>query len=260
MVSNKKNKENDDKEKPVKKTSATSSSGSKAASKASPKAASKASPKAASKASSKAAKVVINEKKSSTASLNKVDSPRLKIKFDNEVIPSLLSEFGYKNVMQVPRLEKIVLNIGLGEALVNGKAVENASRDLSLITGQKPIVNNAKKSIAAFKLREGQPVGVSVTLRGRRMYEFFDRLISSSLPRIRDFRGLSRKSFDGSGNYSLGIKEQSIFPEIDYNSIDKIRGLQVVITTTATNNDEGIRLLESLGMPLIKNAINQSTN
>ena len=246
MVSNKKNKENDDKEKPVKKAQSSSSSGSKSTSKVSPKA--------------KATKVATNEKKASTTSLKKVDSPRLKIKFNNEVLPALFSEFGYNSVMQVPRLEKIVLNIGLGEALVNGKAVENAARDLSLITGQKPIVNNARKSIAAFKLREGQPVGVSVTLRGRRMYEFFDRLISSSLPRIRDFRGLSRKSVDGNGNYSLGIREQSIFPEIDYNSIDKIRGLQVVITTTATNNDEGIRLLESLGMPLIKDTRNQSTN
>ena len=250
MVSNKKNKENDDKEKPVKKAQSSSSSGSKSTSKVSPKA----------KAKAKATKVATNEKKASTTSLKKVDSPRLKIKFNNEVLPALFIEFGYNSVMQVPRLEKIVLNIGLGEALVNGKAVENAARDLSLITGQKPIVNNARKSIAAFKLREGQPVGVSVTLRGRRMYELFDRLISSSLPRIRDFRGLSRKSVDGNGNYSLGIREQSIFPEIDYNSIDKIRGLQVVITTTATNNDEGIRLLECLGMPLIKDTRNQSTN
>ena len=184
----------------------------------------------------------------------------MKIKFDNEVLPSLFNEFGYKSVMEVPKLEKIVVNIGLGEALVNGKAVENATRDLSLITGQKPIVNNARKSIANFKLREGQPVGVSVTLRGRRMYEFFDRLVSSSLPRIRDFRGLSRKSVDGSGNYSLGIREQSIFPEIDYNSIDKVRGLQVVITTTARNNDEGIRLLEGLGMPLIKDTRDKPNN
>jgi large subunit ribosomal protein L5 len=246
MVSNKKNKENDDKEKPLKKAKSPSSSAAKATRKSSSKV--------------KTVKVVSNEKQVDTASSKKVDSPRLKVKFNNEVSPSLFKEFGYKSVMQVPRLEKIVLNIGLGEALVNGKAIENATRDLSIIAGQKPIVNNAKKSIAAFKLREGQAIGVSVTLRGRRMYEFFDRLISSSLPRIRDFRGLSRKSVDGSGNYSLGIREQSIFPEIDYNSIDKVRGLQVVITTTATNNDEGIRLLESLGMPLIKDTRNQSSS
>ena len=242
MVSKKNNKENDDKEKPVKKARSSSST------------------KSTTKSPAKAKKVVASEKKVSTSSAKKVDSPRLKIKFDNEVLPSLFNEFGYKSVMEVPRLEKIVVNIGLGEALVNGKAVENATRDLSLITGQKPIVNNARKSIANFKLREGQAVGVSVTLRGRRMYEFFDRLVSSSLPRIRDFRGLSRKSVDGSGNYSLGIREQSIFPEIDYNSIDKIRGLQVVITTTARNNNEGIRLLEGLGMPLIQDTRNKPNN
>lgn len=246
MVSKKNNKENDDKLKPVKKARSSSSSSSS----------SKSTGKSSSKA--KAAKVVTDEKKIlKKTSTSSVASPRMKIKFDNEVLPSLFKEFAYKSVMEVPRLNKIVVNIGLGEALVNGKAVENATRDLSLITGQKPIVNNARKSIASFKLREGQPVGVSVTLRGRRMYEFFDRLVSSSLPRIRDFRGLSRKSVDGNGNYSLGIKEQSIFPEIDYNSIDKVRGLQVVITTTARTNDEGIRLLESLGMPLIQDSTNK---
>ena len=257
MVSKKNNKENDDKEKPVKKT--RSSSSSKSTTKSSAKAKKVvASEKKVSTSPAKAKKVVASEKKGSTpAKAKKVDSPRLKIKFDNEVLPSLFNEFGYKSVMEVPRLEKIVVNIGLGEALVNGKAVENATRDLSLITGQKPIVNNARKSIANFKLREGQAVGVSVTLRGRRMYEFFDRLVSSSLPRIRDFRGLSRKSVDGNGNYSLGIREQSIFPEIDYNSIDKVRGLQVVITTTARNNNEGIRLLEGLGMPLIQDTRNK---
>ena len=254
MVSKKNNKENDDKEKPVKK--ARSSSSSKSTTK-SPAKAKKVVASEKKVSTSSAKKVVASEKKGSTPSVKKVDSPRLKIKFDNEVLPSLFNEFGYKSVMEVPRLEKIVVNIGLGEALVNGKAVENATRDLSIITGQKPIVNNARKSIANFKLREGQAVGVSVTLRGRRMYEFFDRLVSSSLPRIRDFRGLSRKSVDGSGNYSLGIREQSIFPEIDYNSIDKVRGLQVVITTTARNNDEGIRLLEGLGMPLIQDTRNQ---
>ncbi|MQG18461.1 MAG: 50S ribosomal protein L5 [SAR202 cluster bacterium] len=249
MVSNKNNKSNDETKKPVKKAKASSVSKSKSPSKSS---------------KAKVAKDVSVSKNSSSKTIapsaKKVDPPRLKVKFENEVLPALFKEFDYKSVMQVPRLEKIVVNIGLGEALVNGKAVENASRDLSLITGQKPIVNNARKSIAAFKLREGQAVGVSVTLRGRRMYEFFDRLISSSLPRIRDFRGLSRKSLDGSGNYSLGIREQSIFPEIDYNSIDKIRGLQVVITTTAKSNNEGLRLLESLGMPLIRDTRNKSNN
>ena len=252
MVSKKNNKENDGKEKPVKKT--RSSSSSKSTTKAKKVVASE---KKVSTSPAKAKKVVASEKKGSTPSVKKVDSPRLKIKFDNEVLPSLFNEFGYKSVMEVPRLEKIVVNIGLGEALVNGKAVENATRDLTLITGQKPIVNNARKSIANFKLREGQAVGLSVTLRGRRMYEFFDRLVSSSLPRIRDFRGLSRKSVDGNGNYSLGIREQSIFPEIDYNSIDTVRGLQVVITTTARNNNEGIRLLEGLGMPLIQDTRNK---
>ena len=249
MVLNKNNKSNDETQKPVKKARASSVSKSKSPSKSS---------------KTKVAKDVSVSKNSSSKTIapsaKKVDPPRLKVKFENEVLPALFKEFDYKSVMQVPRLEKIVVNIGLGEALVNGKAVENASRDLSLITGQKPIVNNARKSIAAFKLREGQAVGVSVTLRGRRMYEFFDRLISSSLPRIRDFRGLSRKSLDGSGNYSLGIREQSIFPEIDYNSIDKIRGLQVVITTTAKSNNEGLRLLESLGMPLIRDTRNKSNN
>ena len=249
MVLNKNNKSNDETQKPVKKARASAVSKSKSPSKSS---------------KTKVAKDVSVSKNSSSKTIapsaKKVDPPRLKVKFENEVLPALFKEFDYKSVMQVPRLEKIVVNIGLGEALVNGKAVENASRDLSLITGQKPIVNNARKSIAAFKLREGQAVGVSVTLRGRRMYEFFDRLISSSLPRIRDFRGLSRKSLDGSGNYSLGIREQSIFPEIDYNSIDKIRGLQVVITTTAKSNNEGLRLLESLGMPLIRDTRNKSNN
>ena len=155
--------------------------------------------------------------------------------------------------MEVPRLEKIVVNIGLGEALVNGKAVENATRDLSLITGQKPMVTKAKKSIAGFKIREGMPIGAMVTMRGRRMYEFVDRLLNASLPRIRDFQGLSRNSFDGRGNYSIGIREHTIFPEIDYNSIDRIRGLQIVIVTSAVNDQEGMRFLELAGMPFVRN-------
>ena len=154
--------------------------------------------------------------------------------------------------MQAPTLDKIVVNIGLGEALTNSRAVESASNDLGLITGQKPIVNRAKKSIANFKLREGMPIGVSVTLRKARMWEFFDRLVASALPRIRDFRGVPRKSFDGRGNYSVGLKEQVIFPEIEYNSVEKFRGLQIVICTTAINDQEGLRLLELLGMPFVQ--------
>jgi large subunit ribosomal protein L5 len=161
----------------------------------------------------------------------------------------LIKEFSYKSSMQAPTLDKIVVNIGLGEALTNARAVESATNDLGVITGQKPIVNRAKKSIANFKLREGQPIGVSVTLRKARMWEFFDRLVASALPRIRDFRGVPRQSFDGRGNYSLGLREQVIFPEIEYNSVDQFRGLQIVICTTAINNQEGLRLLELLGMP-----------
>ena len=167
----------------------------------------------------------------------------------NEVGPALIEEFGYTTVMQVPKFDKIVLNIGLGEALQNPRAMEAATRDLTAIAGQQPLVTRAKKSIAGFKIREGMPIGLSVTLRGRRMYEFYDRLVSSTLPRIRDFQGVSRNSFDGRGNYSLGLREQVIFPEIDYNAIDRIRGLQVVIATTARTDREGMRLLELLGMP-----------
>jgi large subunit ribosomal protein L5 len=164
----------------------------------------------------------------------------------------MVKEFGYTTPMQVPRLTKIVLNIGLGEALQNPKAIESAARDLSLISGQRPVTTRARKSIAAFKVRQGMPLGVSVSIRGRRMYEFFDRLVSSALPRIRDFRGLSREAFDGRGNYSLGISEQVIFPEIDYNSIDRIRGLQLAIVTTARTDREGLRLLELLGVPFTR--------
>ena len=154
--------------------------------------------------------------------------------------------------MPAPTLDKIVVNIGLGEAMTNSRAVESASNDLGLITGQKPIVNRAKKSIANFKLREGMPIGVSVTLRKARMWEFFDRLVASALPRIRDFRGVPRQSFDGRGNYSIGLREQVIFPEIEYNSVEKFRGLQIVICTTAINDQEGLRLLELLGMPFVQ--------
>ncbi len=178
--------------------------------------------------------------------------PRLLARFRDEISQELVKEFSYATPMQVPRLTKVVLNTGLAEAIQNAKVLETATSDLSLITGQRPVVTRARKSIAGFKLREGMPIGLAVTLRGRRMYEFVDRLISSALPRIRDFRGLSREAFDGRGNYTLGISEQVIFPEIDYNSIDRIRGLQVVVVTTARTDREGLRLLELLGVPLIR--------
>jgi len=177
---------------------------------------------------------------------------RLKDKYDKEVVPELMKKFGYKNVMQVPRLSKIVLNIGLGEAIQNPKALESADKDLSAIAGQHPVITRSKKSIAAFKLREGMPVGMSVILRGQRMYDFFDKLVSVVLARIRDFQGVPRESFDGKGNYTLGMKEQIVFPEIDYDKVDKVRGLEIVIVTTANNKEEGMGLLESMGMPFRK--------
>ena len=167
----------------------------------------------------------------------------------SEAIPALKSEFGYKNVMQVPRLEKIVVNIGLGEALANAKAIDAAVGDLSLITGQRPVVTKAKKSIATFKVREGNPIGAKVTLRGARMWEFLERLTRVALPRIRDFRGVSGKAFDGRGNYTLGLKEQLSFPEIEFDKIDRLRGLEVTIVTTAKSDEESKRLLALLGMP-----------
>ena len=178
--------------------------------------------------------------------------PRLLQRLRDEIRPQMVQEFNYTSVMQVPRLYKVVLNIGMGEALVNARAMEAATGDLTAITGQKPVITRAKKSIAGFKNREGQPIGVSVTLRNNRMYEFMDRLLNSSLPRIRDFQGVPRDSFDGRGNYSLGIREQVIFPEIDYNNIDRIRGLQIAIVTSARNDQEGFRLLEHLGMPFAR--------
>ena len=178
--------------------------------------------------------------------------PRLLQRLRDEIRPQMVQEFNYTSVMQVPRLDKVVLNIGMGEALVNARAMEAAAGDLTAITGQKPVITRAKKSIAGFKIREGQPIGVSVTLRNNRMYEFMDRLLNSSLPRIRDFQGVPRDSFDGRGNYSLGIREQVIFPEIDYNNIDRIRGLQIAIVTSARNDQEGFRLLEHLGMPFAR--------
>ena len=177
---------------------------------------------------------------------------RLEEKYKNEIVPQLIKEFGYKNIMQVPKLKKIVLNIGLGEAVQNAKALEAAEVDLVAISGQHPVVTRAKKSIAAFKLRAGMPIGMMVTLHGERMYEFLDKLVNIVLPRIRDFQGIPRDSFDGKGNYSLGMKEQIVFPEIDYDKVDKTRGLEVTIVTTANNNEEGRQLLESLGMPFVR--------
>ena len=174
---------------------------------------------------------------------------RLKEKYLNEVVPGLQEQFKYTNVMAIPKLDKVVVNIGLGEAVQNPKALDAALNDLTLITGQKPVVTRAKKSIAGFKLREGMPVGVKVTLRGDRMYEFVDRLLSVALPRVRDFRGVSPKSFDGRGNYSLGLKEQLIFHEIEYDKIDKLRGMEIVFATTAKTDEEGRALLKLLGMP-----------
>lgn len=177
---------------------------------------------------------------------------RLQEKYQNEVAPQLKEQFSYKSVMEIPKLEKIVLNMGINDAQENSKAVENSVRDLGVITGQKAVVTKAKKSIANFRVRQGMSVGAKVTLRGQRMYEFLDKLISIALPRTRDFRGVNPNSFDGRGNYALGAKEQLIFPEIDYDSIDKIRGMDIVIVTTAKNDEEAKALLTMLGMPFRK--------
>ncbi len=175
--------------------------------------------------------------------------PRLLERYRTEIVPALREKFGYKNIMEVPKVEKVVVNIGLGEALQNAKALDAAARDLALITGQKPLVTRARKSIATFKLRKGNPIGLKVTLRGKRMYDFLDRLFNVALPRVRDFRGVSPDSFDGRGNYTLGIREQLIFPEIDYDKIDRVRGMEVTIVTTAETDEEARELLRLMGMP-----------
>jgi len=177
---------------------------------------------------------------------------RMQVKYKEEIVSALMERFKYKNVMQVPKLEKIVINIGLGSAKDNPKALEGALRDLEVISGQKPVITTAKKSIANFKLREGMKIGTKVTLRGEKMYDFLDRLINIALPRVRDFRGVSASSFDGRGNYALGIKEQLIFPEIVYDMIDQIRGMDIIIVTTAKTDEESKALLELLGMPFRK--------
>ncbi|XCH47637.1 50S ribosomal protein L5 [Thermodesulfovibrio sp. 3907-1M] len=176
--------------------------------------------------------------------------PRLKEKYDKEIIPALMKKFNYKNVMQVPRLDKIIVHVTLGEAIQNIKLLDAAEKQLALITGQKPVITKAKRALAAFKLKKGMPIGCKVTLRKDRMYEFLDRLICLALPRIRDFRGISPKSFDGRGNYSFGIKEQFIFPEIDYDKVEMIHGLDITICTTAKSDEEALALLKAFGMPI----------
>jgi large subunit ribosomal protein L5 len=175
--------------------------------------------------------------------------PRLRKKYTDEVVPQLMKDFGFGNVMQVPKLDRIVVNMGLGEAVQNAKIIESATQELAAITGRKPVVTKAKKSIATFKLREGMPIGVMVTLRGEQMYDFLDRLVALALPRTRDFKGISPKSFDGRGNYTLGIREQIIFPEINYDKVDRIKGMNVTFVTTAETDEQGRALLKSLGMP-----------
>ncbi|MCQ1353583.1 50S ribosomal protein L5 [Staphylococcus aureus] len=177
---------------------------------------------------------------------------RLKEKFNTEVIENLMKKFNYSSVMEVPKIDKIVVNMGVGDAVQNSKVLDNAVEELELITGQKPLVTKAKKSIATFRLREGMPIGAKVTLRGERMYEFLDKLISVSLPRVRDFQGVSKKAFDGRGNYTLGVKEQLIFPEIDYDKVSKVRGMDIVIVTTANTDEEARELLANFGMPFRK--------
>jgi large subunit ribosomal protein L5 len=181
--------------------------------------------------------------------------PRLKEQYRDQVIPAMVEEFGYENVMQVPRLVKIVVNVGLGEALQNANALDSATEDLRAITGQQPVITRARKSIASFKLREGRQIGAKVTLRGARMWDFMDRLCNVALPRRRDFRGVSPNSFDGRGNYTLGFREQLVFPEVNYDTVDRVRGLEVSIVTTAESDEEGRRLLALLGMPFARSEL-----
>ena len=177
---------------------------------------------------------------------------RLRQKYENEVKNQMVEKFGYKSVMQIPTIDKIVINMGIGDAVSNSKVLDEAVAELALITGQKPVITRAKNSIAGFRLREGMPIGCKVTLRGERMYDFLDKLVSISLPRVRDFRGVSKKSFDGRGNYTLGVKEQLIFPEIDFDKVNKVRGMDIVVVTTANTDEEARELLTQLGMPFQK--------
>ncbi len=205
------------------------------------KKAAKAAPKKAKKVEAEV--VEVNEKKAEN---------RLYKKYKETIVPELVKEFGYSTIMQAPKIEKIVINIGVGDATSNSKALDDAVADLAIITGQHPVVTKAKKSIATFKVRQGQAIGTKVTLRGIRMYEFLDKLVSIALPRVRDFRGVSKNAFDGHGNYTLGVKEQLIFPEIDYDKVAKVRGMDIVIVTTATSDKEAYALLEKMGMPFRK--------
>lgn len=191
------------------------------------------------------------EKEATSASAHKQKAyvTRLEKKYKEEVTPSLMKKFEYKNIHQVPRLDKIVINIGVGDATSDKKRIDEAVEELGLISGQKPVITKAKKSIATFKLREGEPIGCKVTLRGQKMYEFFDKLVSISLPRVRDFRGINKNAFDGRGNYTLGIKEQLIFPEIDYDKVGKVRGMDIIVVTTAKSDEEAYALLKEMGMP-----------
>jgi large subunit ribosomal protein L5 len=209
------------------------------------------SPKVKAKASPETKKEAAGEKSAPKAS-ESVPTPRLKTRYHEVVVPALMKEFQYKNPMQAPKLIKVVLNVGLGEAISNAKALDSAAEELAKITGQRPVITKAKKSIATFKLREGMPIGCMVTLRRERMYEFIDRFISAALPRIRDFKGVSSKSFDGRGNYTVGIKEQVIFPEIDFDKVDSVHGLDIVFVTTAKTDEEGRALLGHMGMPYRK--------
>ena len=212
----------------------------------------KAPAKAASAKAKGAAPEAKEAKKQAAAPTEKAPTPRLKERYHKDVIPALMKQFSYRNPMQVPKLVKVVLNMGMGEAIANAKALDHAVSELTLISGQRPVVTRAKKSIATFKLREGMPIGCMVTLRKERMYEFLDRFISAALPRIRDFKGIPTKSFDGRGNYSLGIKEQVIFPEIEIDKVDSVHGMDIVIVTTAKTDEEGRALLGHLGMPFRK--------
>jgi len=236
--------------KPAAKSAAVKTTASKATAAKAPAAKKVAAPKAAApkaEAAAPAAKPAV--KKVSKGNKKPAQTTRLQDKYNNEIKKALMEKFQYSSIMQVPHLEKIVINIGVGDALQDNKALDAAVRELAQITGQHPVTTKAKKSIASFKLREGQAIGCKVTLRGLRMYEFMDRLVSIALPRVRDFRGVSKNSFDGHGNYTLGIKEQLIFPEIDYDKVSKIRGMDIVIVTTARKDDEAYALLEALGMP-----------
>ena len=209
--------------------------------------------KASKSAASKSAEKKTTKNTEQKSLINKKDLPNVLLKFRNDVMPDLMKKYEFTTPMAVPKLLKIVINVGLGEALLNSKITDTVIADLEIITGQKPVIRRARKAIARFKLREGQIIGVMVTLRGNRMYEFFDRLVNTALPRIRDFRGVSPNSFDGRGNYALGLKEQVIFPEIDYTAMSSARGLQVVIVTSAKEDDHGRSLLDALGMPFQDN-------